>query len=338
MFRTMHYRYINFLQRRIFMSEHLFPLNISNSNQNQSIIMHGSTSNNQNDLKYGATVPTHKTEGISSGNVDYWKNSADLNGIINKLITGSNNTDQSSVPKSLSEQIAYRAEAETSNDETYHVIGHRSPPGSSQTITDNGGGGAPNDSGAGGGGGSGGGGGDGLSSNKNIVNGPNGTKWDYSKSIPLTETQIATANSILEFAQQNGATRYEALIMINEAVVESSLGTLLHNSGSTATGIFQYTVGTWAENHGDLDINSNQDQMTAMLEDINHYAIHYGELEVKGQTPQNSDGSDMTLQEMTQCDHRWGNNVTNFSQRDISAAMKKINEWAIDVGTEGFSQ
>jgi len=316
------------------MSEHLFPLNISDINQNQTMIMHGSTSNNQIDLNYGTAQPTQKIEGISTGSVDYWKNSPDLNRIINKLITGTTTTNHPNSPQSFSEKVAYRAEAKTSSEETIHVIGHRTPPGSSNTISDNGGGGAPNDPSSGGGGG----GGDGLSSNKNIVSGPNGTKWDYSKSLPLNQTQIATANSILEFAQQHGATRYEALIMVNEAVVESSLGTLLHNNGSTATGIFQYTVGTWNDNHSDLDINSSQDQMTAMLEDINNYATQYGELQVKGQTPQNSNGTDMTLQEMTQCDHRWGNNVKNFSQRDISAAMTKISDWGIDIGTEGFSQ
>ncbi|WYX25966.1 hypothetical protein WJ969_10170 [Achromobacter xylosoxidans] len=70
--------------------------------------------------------------------------------------------------------------------------------------------------------------------------------------MELNESQADTKATIVEYGRQHGFSDDLIQIASDIAYLESSFGSSLANPNSTASGLFQYTDGTWDAFHSAL--------------------------------------------------------------------------------------
>ncbi len=122
----------------------------------------------------------------------------------------------------------------------------------------------------------------------------------------LTVAQTAVAQQIIQYGQQNGFTSAQQQTAVKAAFIESSLGVGMQNPGSTAQGLFGYTVGQWAVSGNGGSISSNSDQIAAFYGDVNRYTARFNAL-----PSSTTDG--ITVDEYIYVKHHDGTNATDFS-------------------------
>ena len=125
--------------------------------------------------------------------------------------------------------------------------------------------------------------------------------------MPLTSQQQAVKRKVIDYGKRNGYSHADIQLAVNVAYIESSLGANLDNSKSTASGVYQYLIGTWNHRHKDLDRNSEDDQITAFYRDMENFTNRFNGLskDIKG---------DLTRNEYVYLKHHDGPNQDDFKK------------------------
>ncbi|TCV92123.1 hypothetical protein EC912_108117 [Luteibacter rhizovicinus] len=107
----------------------------------------------------------------------------------------------------------------------------------------------------------------------------------------LNQTQLEVAAKISDYAVQHNLPWAYQVIAENQAFYESSLGTQMQNGSHQ--GLFQYDSSTWSYlGHGGANINSVDDQIVAMYQDIATFASRYAAGQASGDIPASLNFSD----------------------------------------------
>lgn len=183
--------------------------------------------------------------------------------------------------------------------------------GGGQNHIGSGGGGGSSGGGSTGGGGpiGGGGGGTGGLAAGAVHTTPGGTS--YTTHLNLNQTQVQTIDQIVDYGNSHGKTATEIKIAVNQAFYESSLGTM--NSNGSHFGLYQYSNSTWSETHGDLNINSQSDQVTAIYQDLATFEARYATGQANGAIP----GS-LSFDDYFEIKHHLGGNSTDWTNPVIN--------------------
>jgi hypothetical protein len=102
----------------------------------------------------------------------------------------------------------------------------------------------------------------------------------------LTDDQIAVRDLIISTGLSWGFTENQIDVAVRVAFKESAFGRITENPGSTASGIFQYTDGTWSDFYSDLDRSVSADSIKAFYTDLANYQGKYLEAIASGQLPE----------------------------------------------------
>jgi len=90
--------------------------------------------------------------------------------------------------------------------------------------------------------------------------------------MALTTEQRSARNEIYDYGRENDYEDEDIQIALDVAYIESTVGLNLSNSASTASGLFQYLIGTWNDNHSGLGSRENQsNQIQAFYNDLTTY-------------------------------------------------------------------
>jgi len=96
--------------------------------------------------------------------------------------------------------------------------------------------------------------------------------------MSLTEAQRSARNEI--YNAGGGSLGEDIQIALNVAYIESTVGRYLTNPTSAAYGLFQYTIGTWANRHSNLgDRNDQSNQIQAFYNDMAKYSSWFNDPE-----------------------------------------------------------
>ncbi|MCB4321507.1 hypothetical protein KOE80_04725 [Alcaligenes sp. 13f] len=124
----------------------------------------------------------------------------------------------------------------------------------------------------------------------------------------LTNEQQNIANQIYRYGVENNFTHYQIQIALNVAFIESSLGLQLSKPDSTASGLYQYTNGTWTNYHSALGEKDNiGNQITAFYNDLSTYNNWYNNPATNGNIPE-----DLNFDEYVYIKHHDGRGYTDF--------------------------
>ena len=125
--------------------------------------------------------------------------------------------------------------------------------------------------------------------------------------MPLTSQQQAVKRKVVDYGKRNGYSHADIQLAVNVAYIESSLGVNLDNPKSTASGVYQYLIGTWNHRHKDLDRSSEDDQITAFYRDMENFTNRFNGLskDIKG---------DLTRNEYVYLKHHNGPNQDDFKK------------------------
>lgn len=105
--------------------------------------------------------------------------------------------------------------------------------------------------------------------------------------VTLTTAQQAAEKQILDAAAAAGLSAADAGYLIKVAYIESSLNPNASRSdGGTASGLFGYTDGTWAQSNSDLGSKSSStNQISAMIREVAKYTDYYNSPQTNGNIP-----------------------------------------------------
>lgn len=147
----------------------------------------------------------------------------------------------------------------------------------------------------------------------------------------LTDEQIAVRDQIISTGRDWGFTENQIDVAVRIAFKESAFGRVTDNPGSTASGLFQYTNGTWSDFYSHLDRSKNEDSIRAFYTDIAKYQGDYLKAIASGQLP-----SSVTFGQYVYVMHHDGR-YTPISQVANSGAIATYNAIA-DYYYEGMQQ
>ncbi len=146
--------------------------------------------------------------------------------------------------------------------------------------------------------------------------------------MSLTQTQIDVKNEIIRYGNDRGFSDEHIQLAVNVAFIESSLGLILANPDSTASGIFQYIDRTWNLHHAHLGSKPEQaNQITAFYNDIQTYFGWYTNPSLNGNIP-----SDMSFEEYVYIKHHDGRAHTKFHDAPgRQLYTTKVNDDIVDI-------
>lgn len=126
--------------------------------------------------------------------------------------------------------------------------------------------------------------------------------------MELNRSQAEIKASIVEYGIQHGFTDDQIQIASDVAYIESSFGASLNNSKSTASGLFQYTDGNWADFHSAIgDKNDLQNQIAAFYDDLTTYTSWFSNPATNDNIP-----GDLSLGEYAYVKHHDGRSMADF--------------------------
>ncbi len=124
--------------------------------------------------------------------------------------------------------------------------------------------------------------------------------------MPLSNAQRSVNDAIIHYGESNGYSDSEIQYAVNAAYIESSLGVNLNNPETTASGLYQYTDGTWSDWHSDLGDKDDQGhQIEAIFDDIDRYTERFNDLDQQ-------DRGDLTFEEYAYVKHHDGSNYEDI--------------------------
>lgn len=126
--------------------------------------------------------------------------------------------------------------------------------------------------------------------------------------VELSESQADTKATIVEYGRQHGFSDDLIQIASDIAYLESSFGSSLANPNSTASGLFQYTDGTWDAFHSALGNKDDpMNQITALYNDLKTYSSWFNNATTNGNIPVG-----LSLGEYAYVKHHDGRSTTDF--------------------------
>jgi hypothetical protein len=155
---------------------------------------------------------------------------------------------------------------------------------------------------------------------------PSGTKYTYQGY--LSSSQLTIIDQIVDAGKRGGYSDEGIKIAVDRAFQESSLGVFNSNGipGNTASGLYQYTDGTWAQYHSDMTKSSTADQIDAFYSDLSTFAQSYSNDIASGAIT-----SSMSLEDYVNVKFNFGMsaNPNNYSTQN--------SNYEANVGQLGFS-
>ncbi|CUJ97878.1 Uncharacterised protein [Achromobacter sp. 2789STDY5608615] len=140
--------------------------------------------------------------------------------------------------------------------------------------------------------------------------------------MELSRSQAETKAAIVEYGEQHGFTDDLIQIASDFAYIETSFGSSLRNSKSTASGLFQYTDGTWNDFHSALGVkNDPMNQIAALYDDLATYSSWFNDPASNGNIP-----DDLSFEEYAYIKHHDGRSTVDFS----NAPGRKIYQDSMD--------
>ncbi|MCL6691707.1 hypothetical protein M8R19_23710 [Pseudomonas sp. R3.Fl] len=126
--------------------------------------------------------------------------------------------------------------------------------------------------------------------------------------MELSKEQLETQQRIIDYGNANGYSEELIQLAVDTAYLESSLGTDLINSTSSAKGLFQYLDSSWATYYSSLGSSMDeQNQLTAYFTDLTLYYSWYSSPATNGNIP-----SDITFEQYAYIKHHDGRSYDDF--------------------------